>query len=120
MKTVLKLITFAVLLSVLGLSMGMKPLEEEDDWEIWFEKDFESQALAVNEGDLEFLSTPPHKTPPLLINSLNISQQSLVDGWVKLIQCHEQMDQVAAAQVLYHARRTRNIQVSSVHNIEKA
>jgi hypothetical protein len=97
--------------------MGMKA---DDPWEQWPETDFEAQALAVNEGDLEFLSEVPEKLPPVLHNRLTISPQSLKDGWIDMVQCHKRLDPVARAQVLYHPRRTRNIRILSSRNVQRA
>ena len=101
----------------LVLIMGMK---SNDDWDAWMETDFEAQALAVNEGDLEFLSEVPEKLPPILQNRFTISTQSLKDGWIDMVQCHERLDPVAKAQVLYHPQRTRNIEILSSNNIQRS
>jgi hypothetical protein len=37
-----------------------------------------------------------------------------------MVQCHERIDSVAKAQVLYHPRRTRNIEILSTKNIKRA
>jgi hypothetical protein len=112
-------ITAAALLLLLMIHlMGMK--SDDEQWADWFESDFEAQALAVNEGDLEFLSKVPDKLPPVLHNQFVISQQSLKDGWIDMVQCHQRLDPVARAQVLYHPRRTRNIEILSSSNIKRA
>ncbi len=108
-------IVFLVL--ILVLVMGMKA---NDDWDAWFETDYEAQALAVNEGELEFLNEVPDKLPPVLQNRFTISAQSLKDGWVDMVQCHERLDPVAKAQVLYHPQRTRNIEILSSNNIKRS
>jgi hypothetical protein len=97
--------------------MGMKA---DDEWDAWVEADYEAQALAVNEGELEFLSELPDKLPPVLQNQFTISPQSLKDGWIDMVQCHERLDPVAKAQVLYHPRRTRNIEILSSNNIQRS
>ncbi|WP_455210103.1 hypothetical protein [Kaarinaea lacus] len=107
------LLAVLILICVMGMKAG-------DDWEAWVETDYEAQALAVNEGDLEFLSEIPDKLPPVLKNRLTITPQSLKDGWIDMIQCHERIDSVAIAQVLYHPRRTRNIEILSSNNIKRA
>ena len=100
--------------------MGMKTTNNDDEWERFINDDSEERALAVNEGDLEFLTSPPDKPPHVLHNKLVINSQSLKDGWVDLVQCHENLDKVSIAEIMYHGRRTRNIQVLSSVGVEKA
>ncbi len=100
--------------------MGMKAANTDDEWEQFINDDSEERALAVNEGDLEFLASPPDKPPHVLHNKLVINSQSLKDGWVDLVQCHENLDKVSIAEIMYHGRRTRNIQVLSSVGVEKA
>ena len=95
---------------------------ESEAWEKWFyddNDDAEARALAVNEGDLEFLVSPPDKPPHELHNKFIINSNSLKDGWIDLVQCHENLDKVGAAQILYHPRRTRNLKVLSSRGVEK-
>lgn len=107
--------------ATLVLLMGMKSNDDFEDWDKWDEqaKKDQAKALAVNEGDLEFLTETPAKLPPVLQNNLTISRQSLKDGWVDMVQCHKRIDAVARAQVLYHPRRTRNIKILSFKNIDR-
>ncbi|KPJ95349.1 MAG: hypothetical protein AMJ53_02935 [Gammaproteobacteria bacterium SG8_11] len=106
-----------LIVPILILVTGMKA---NDEWDEWSDTDYEAQALAVNEGDLEFLSELPDKLPPILQNRFTISPQSLKDGWIDMVQCHERLDPVAKAQVLYHPQRTRHIEILSSNNIKQA
>jgi hypothetical protein len=117
-----KVCTIGLILLSLTALTGMKSNNKSDDWDDWDKQAGadEAKALAVNEGDLEFLTKKPSKSPPVLQNNLTISQQSLKDGWVDMVQCHKRIDAVARAQVLYHPRRTRNIKILSFKNIERA
>lgn len=116
-KNALSLLIFGF--AIISL-MGMKATNTDDEWERFVNDDSEERALAVNEGDLEFLIAPPDKPPHVLHNKLVINSQSLKDGWVDLVQCHENMDKVSIAEIMYHGRRTRNIQVLSSVGVEKA
>lgn len=110
------LISFTVILVTL---MGMKSTDNMAV-DSWFDDDFETKALAVNEGELEFLNVPPNKPPHYLQNTFTISSNSLKDGWVALTQCHDNLDPVGAAQILYHTNGTRNLKVISSQGIGKA
>ena len=116
-KNAVSLVVF--IFAIISL-MGMKTANTDDEWERFINDDSEERALAVNEGDLEFLSSPPDKPPHVLHNKLVINTQSLKDGWVDLVQCHENLDKVSIAEIMYHGRRTRNIQVLSSAGVEKA
>ena len=98
---------------------GMKG-SEWDEWDKWVDDDAEARALAVNEGDLEFLNSPPDKPPHILHNKMTIVPGSLKDGWIDLLQCHENLDRVHEAQIMYHGRRTRSIKVVSSVGIDRA
>lgn len=111
-KLVLHRMLNVILLVFLFALMGMKSTGT-DDLDAWFDDDFEDRALAVNEGELVFLNSAPEKPPHLLKNTMVISSSSLKDGWVKLVQCHDNLDPVGSAQVLYHMRRTRGLKVLS-------
>jgi len=117
-KALLLFLFLGVFISITGMKSS-----ESEDWEKWFNEDntddAEARALAVNEGDLEFLSSPPDKPPHELHNKFKIDRESLKDGWIDLVQCHENLDKVAEAQILYHGRRTRDIKVLSSTGIDK-
>jgi len=108
-----------LLCAVMGLISGMKSTDT-DQWEQFLNDDSEARALAVNEGELQFLSSKPEKTPHLLHNKMTINPGSLKDGWIDMVQCHENLDKVASAQILYHPRRTRNIKVVSSVGVGRA
>lgn len=91
--------------------------------EQWFNDELltdEERALAVNEGVLEFLSKQPDKAVHFSQNILTISKDSLSTGWVNLVQCHVNLDAVAASQVVYRYKRMRNLVVDSFEKIGKA
>jgi len=107
-----------VLCVVISLISGMK--STDDQWEQFLNDDAEAKALAVNEGELRFLLSQPEKKPHLLHNKMTINPGSLDDGWIDMVQCHENLDKVFSAQILYHPRRTRNIGVVSSVGVGRA
>lgn len=82
--------------------------------------DFEERIEAVNEGELEFLNQPPMMPVHHHQNHITITAESLVSGWIKLQQCHHQIDPVARAQVVYNDSYTRKLSIISHSGIDKA
>ena len=42
------------------------------------------------------------------------------DGWVGLVQCHANLDRVGELQIVFHADRTRSLEVTATRNIGQA
>lgn len=96
------------------------PDQSDEDW---FELDdeFDYQAfMNINEGELNFLETPPDKPVHHHQNTLVIGAQSLEDGWVTLKQCHDNLDEFPSAQVTYSKERVKDLKISSADNIDSA
>jgi hypothetical protein len=74
----------------------------------------------VNEGALEFLAEPPGKRVHHHHNDIRIGPESLVDGWVRLDQCHENLDAVPRAEVIYRPEHIRAVTVASATAIDRA
>ena len=88
----------------------------EADWFAEFERDTES----VNEGSLFFPEKSPDQPVHFLHNRITISAESLTTGWVRLSQCHEYLDTVSAAQIVFNPERIRHLSVTLKRNIEAA
>lgn len=82
--------------------------------------DLEAQVNAVNEGELHFLPPGSAAGAHAHRNQIAIRAESLEDGWVSLVQCHENLDAVPAAQVVYNAGRIRDLAILSTKNIGQA
>ena len=93
------------------------PPMNADELERWFNDDSEQRALAVNEGELVFLTEPPAKPVPHSHNTLTITPASIDDGWVALAQCYDGLDPVAEAQVVYRYKQMRDLRVTAVQHI---
>ena len=74
----------------------------------------------INEGELRFLERPPEKSPHLHSTHVFISEESLKTGWVTAKQCHYNLDQVSALQVVFSPRRIRRIEILQADNIGRA
>lgn len=79
-----------------------------------------ASAANVNEGELRFLETPPGKAVHHHHNTVIITDRSLDDGWTGLRQCHENLDQVSALEIVFNPDRIRNLQVESFHGVQRA
>lgn len=86
-----------------------------DDEEAW-----RARIAEVNEGDLDFLASLPDGPVHHHQGRVVITERSLIDGWVVLEQCHVNLDQVPAAQIVFNPERSRALAVTSVRNIEQA
>ena len=107
----------AVLLACVPLWCSAMTAEEAD---AWFESDAEREALAVNEGELEFLDTEPQCRILQTRNRLTLTADSLVDGWVQLEQCQSNLDPVPALEIVYGYREIRKLRVVEYAGMERA
>lgn len=91
--------------------------QEMDDW---FNAPPEPSAADVNEGELVFLTRPPAKLVHHHHNVLTLSDQTVLDGWGELRQCHENLDRVPATQIVFREDRVRKLRIVSTHGIASA
>lgn len=94
----------------------------EQDWPAWVdaEESVRQRIAAVNEGELAFLHEPPAEPVHHHRSRIVITRQSLADGWVLMEQCHEHLDRVAEAQIVFNPGRTRALEVLSFENMDTA
>ena len=100
----------AVMLAIPAWSSTEDPDWPDDDWGIEH----------VNEGELAFLAVPPDKTIHHHRNVLTLGRSSLVDGWVRLDQCHSDIDNVSRAQIIFREGRIRGLRITASENIGHA
>jgi len=93
-----------------------------EDLEKWFNSDNldPPNYTYVNEGELVFLKIKPEKTIHHHYSLMIIEENSLNDGWVKMRQCHQNMDIFSQVQIIFKKDRVKDIKVSSTQNIAKA
>lgn len=77
-------------------------------------------AAEVNEGELRFLTVPPARPIHRHENRITITDSSLEDGWVRLDQCHENLDPMPDVQIAYREGRVRNLRVTRSENIGRS
>ena len=109
----------AGVLALASFCLALTAVATEDvDFEAAFPP--EPDTAEVNEGILDFLSSPPVDRVHAHRNRITLSPASLQDGWASLYQCHESLDSVPAAQIVYDSERIRKLQVASVNGIGRA
>ena len=104
------------LLFMIWLPAAASANSKEDDW---FES-FDVDTDHVNEGMLVFHPRSPDKPVHHLDNRIVITAESLEDGWVTLLQCHEHIDNVPAAQIVFNHTKIRNLAVRDFEGIADA
>jgi len=112
-------LTLAALVAIPSGTMATESPSREE-LERWLDAPPEKSAADVNEGQLVFLSKLPAKPVHHHHNFLVITDSTLADGWAQLIQCHQNLDRVPAAQILFSRDRTRDLEISYQHGIESA
>ena len=105
-----------------GMALGDEPSMAE--LERWLESDELMPPSVstdhVNEGTLVFLTQRPARQVHHHQNHLVIDADSLLNGWVRLRQCHAHLDRVPRAQITYNRERIRDLQIITSGNIEKS
>jgi hypothetical protein len=86
----------------------------------FFEDDWESRVEEVSEGELVWYEEAPGQKTPQLAVEINLTADSLASGWAKVFQCHERLDPVAAADLVFTERQVRALRVISSENIKQA
>ena len=110
------LLTLACIMQTASATGQMTP----EELERWFQSDTIESASQVNEGQLRFLVTPPAKLVLHSHNEFTIDQVSIDQGWVKLLQCYQNLDAVPVAEVVYRYKFMQNLTIHSTKNIGKA
>ena len=71
----------------------------------------------INEGELHFLTEPPAEPPHRHTKRLRVTPDSLKSGWVQAEQCHYQLDQVPAMEIVFGKDKVRKLKVVNAQNI---
>jgi hypothetical protein len=113
------------LLVFISLFMQMAVANEEisrEELERWFNSNTTEppRYKEVNDGQLVFLTGNHDPALHHHYNTLTILPDSLQTGWVLLEQCHQNIDKVPAAEILFKADRVRDIKITKSINIDKS
>lgn len=119
----MKHLLFMMIVSAAALPTVVSALSEEEATR-WLESDDTNppnyRSSRINDEEPEFLPFPPKKRTHEHEHKIMISKTSLDDGWVLLSQCHNNMDRVQVAQIVFNRDKIRNIRVLKAKNIGKA
>jgi len=99
------------------LLIAMVGFAEEWDFP---DDDLEERISLVNTGELRFLPSPPATPVHQHRNEISITRDSLAHGWVRLSQCHSNLDPVTEAEVVFRPERTRGLRILSHRNLGTA
>jgi hypothetical protein len=119
MRSCLRL-ALAVAAAALPAVAGAADASAPDEQDKWFNAAPDNGASGINEGQLVFLPVPPQKPVHHHHNSFVIDDAALADGWARLVQCHQNLDRVPAAQILFSHERTRDLAIFYQHGIGRA
>ena len=86
----LKHIPLLCILCLLNTTSFASEKPSAAELEEWFNDESESKIDQVNEGQIHFIKAPNKKVLHS-DNRLQITQQSIDDGWVKLHQCYRHL-----------------------------
>jgi len=119
--TLITVISILVGMTSVNIVAAQQKTMTDEELEKWLNSDKElvDPSKLINEGSLVFLSSPPETTPHQTKHAITILPTSLTDGWVKLYQCHKNLDVMPAAQVVFSNKRVRKIRILSSTNIKK-
>ncbi|MGC9457146.1 MAG: alpha/beta hydrolase [Halothiobacillaceae bacterium] len=110
----------AALILTLPMPLVAEQADPEDDWaafDAWAEQI--EQAQNVSLGELRFVD-PPEQAVHHHRNHIRLDAESIETGWADMRQCHDHLDEIGRAQVLYREGRIRDIRVTESRGIGKA
>lgn len=111
----LAMLAAALLLATLPAASSTP--SDDDNFEWFDEEDLESLTARVNEGELSFLAEPPAEDVHHLDNIVILDRESPASGWVRLQQCHRNIDKVPRAQIVFGEDYVRNLRITRAENI---
>jgi len=86
----------------------------------WLDFDPEASHRAIGDETLRFLADPPDQAAHHHQNTLTLQPDSLTTGWVRMEQCHRDLDVFPRTQIVYRPGRIRGLKVVQERNIGAA
>ena len=111
-----KILNFAIIpVVMLALTAAFSSTAEET---AFLDDDLEDRIAEVNEGELTFIADKPDKPVHQHFNQITITEEGLKNGWVKLNQCHENLDPISAIDIRFNPDKVHNLVITSTRNID--
>ncbi len=82
-----------------------------------FPEGLEARVARVSDGELRFLESPPQAPVHYHYNEIEITESSLIHGWVRLRQCHYNLDPVPELEIVYSPERIRDLKILSADKV---
>ena len=115
------LVRMALLLLVSIFATSVARSQADSDGELdWPDEVPDEIYDTINEGELNFLDMPPDAPVHHHHNTFIILKSSLETGWIKLVQCHENLDTFPRAQIVYNKGKIRHLRITRQKNIGHA
>lgn len=82
--------------------------------ERWFESDEQRYPFEMHGGSerLEFITPEPGRRIPFSQTRIALTRESLQSGWAAIVQCHDSLDPVPDAEVVYRFDRMRGLRIT--------
>jgi hypothetical protein len=115
------LISMVILLLVSTFTTSMaRSQTDRNAGEDWFIDKTDAIIDAINEGELNFLDKLPDTQVHHHHNKFIVLKSSIETGWIKLAQCHENLDQFPRSQIVYNKGKIRHLRIIQQKNIGRA
>lgn len=111
--------TLLLMVSIFATSVARSQADKNGE-EDWFVEDPDAIYDAINEGELTFLDKPPEIPVHHHHNTIIVLKSSIETGWVKLLQCHNNLDIFPRLQIVYNKDKIRDLRITRQKNIGEA
>ena len=111
--------TLLLMASIFATSVARSQTDKNGQ-EDWFVEHPDAIYDAINEGELTFLDKPPDTPVHHHHNTIIVLKSSVETGWVKLLQCHDNLDIFPRLQIVYNKDKIRDLRITRQKNIGEA
>lgn len=119
-------VIYLLFASALFANSGLACANQNDDLSdltpeerAFLENDSFFKAMAVNEGELTWVAPEKTDNQYALFNKLILNDESLKTGRVEFEQCHTNLDEISAIDIVYNAKTTQSLELLSKSKIQR-